>query len=113
MELKTSIEELKKSLLESEAFLRYQKIRAEVHNYPEKENRLHEFRRKNYFLQNSREQLDLFTEEDRLEQEYADVYKDPLLGEYLAAEVAVCRIIQQVNKELIGCLDFEAILYEE
>lgn len=109
MELKTSIEELKQSLLESEAFVRYQKVRAEVHNYPEKEYRLHEFRRKNYFLQNSREQLDLFTEEDRLEQEYADVYKDPLL----AAEVAVCRIIQQVNKELIGCLDFEAILYEE
>ena len=49
----------------------------------------------------------------RLEQEYADVYKDPLLGEYLAAEVAVCRIIQQINKELLGCLDFEAILYEE
>ena len=113
MELKTSIEELKQSLLESEAFVRYQKVRAEVHNYPEKEYRLHEFRRKNYFLQNSREQLDLFTEEDRLEQEYADVYKDPLLAEYLAAEVAVCRIIQQVNKELIGCLDFEAILYEE
>lgn len=113
MELKTSIEELKQSLLESEAFLRYQKVRAEVHNYPEKEYRFHEFRRKNYFLQNSKEQLDLFTEEDWLEQEYADVYKDPLLGEYLAAEVAVCRIIQQVNKELIGCLDFEAILYEE
>ena len=90
MELKTSIEELKQSLLESEAFVRYQKVRAEVHNYPEKEYRLHEFRRKNYFLQNSREQLDLFTEEDRLEQEYADVYKDPLLGEYLVAEVAVC-----------------------
>ena len=55
MELKTSIEELKQSLLESEAFLRYQKVRAEVHNYPEKEYRLHEFRRKNYFLQNSKE----------------------------------------------------------
>ena len=92
--------------------MRRQKVRAEVHNYPEKEYRLHEFRRKNYFLQNSREQLDLFTEEDRLEQEYVDVYKDPLLGEYLTAEVAVCRIIQQVSKELIGCLDFEAILYE-
>lgn len=113
MDLKTSIEELKRSLLESDAFLRYQKIREEVHNYPEKEHRLHEFRRKNYFLQNSREQIDLFTEADRLEQEYADVYKDPLLGEFLAAEVAVCRIIQQVNQELIGCLDFEAILYEE
>ena len=62
MELKTSIEELKQSLLESEAFVRYQKVRAEVHNYPEKEYRLHECRRKNYFLQNSREQLDLFTD---------------------------------------------------
>ena len=113
MEVKTSIEQLKRALLESDAFLRYQKIREEVHRYPEKEHRLHEFRRKNYFLQNSREQIDLFTEADRLEQEYADVYKDPLLGEFLAAEVAVCRIIQQVNQELIGCLDFEAILYEE
>ena len=65
------------------------------------------------FLQNSKDQIDLFTEADRLEQEYADVYKDPLLGEYLVAEVAVCRIIQQINKELLGCLNFEAILYEE
>lgn len=34
-------------------------------------------------------------------------------AEYLAAEVEVCRIIQQINKELLGCLNFEAILYEE
>ena len=88
-------------------------IRRFVRKYTIIRKKSTDFIRKNYFLQNSREQLDLFTEEDRLEQEYADVYKDPLLGEYLAAEVAVCRIIQQVNKELIGCLDFEAILYEE
>ncbi|WP_177975371.1 YlbF family regulator [uncultured Eubacterium sp.] len=113
MDLNTSIEELKLALQNSDAFCRYQKIREEVHHYPEKEHRLHEFRRKNYFLQNSKDQIDLFTEAGRLEQEYADVYKDPLLGEYLAAEVTVCRIIQQINKELLGCLNFEAILYEE
>ena len=101
MDLNTSIEELKLALQNSDAFCRYQKIREEVHHYPEKEHRLHEFRRKNYFLQNSKDQIDLFTE------------ADPLLGEYLAAEVAVCRIIQQINKELLGCLNFEAILYEE
>ena len=70
MDLNTSIEELKLALQNSDAFCRYQKIREEVHHYPEKEHRLHEFRRKNYFLQNSKDQIDLFTEADRLEQEY-------------------------------------------
>lgn len=65
------------------------------------------------FCRTAESSLICLQKEDRLEQEYAGVYKDPLLREYLAAEVAVCRIIQQVNKELIGCLDFEAILYEE
>ena len=69
MDLNTSIEELKLALQNSDAFCRYQKIREEVHHYPEKEHRLHEFRRKNYFLQNSKDQIDLFTEADRLEQE--------------------------------------------
>lgn len=65
--INTSIEELKLALQNSDAFCRYQKIREEVHHYPEKEHRLHEFRRKNYFLQNSKDQIDLFTEADRLE----------------------------------------------
>ena len=89
MELKTSIEELKQSLLESEAFVRYQKVRAEVHNYPEKEYRLHEFRRKNYFLQNSREQLDLFTEEDRLEQEYLSLFLGKQFRQRIVREFSV------------------------
>ena len=49
MDLNTSIEELKLALQNSDAFCRYQKIREEVHHYPEKEHRLHEFE-ENYFL---------------------------------------------------------------
>lgn len=37
MDLNTSIEELKLALQNSDAFCRYQKIREEVHHYPEKE----------------------------------------------------------------------------
>lgn len=110
MELQKSIEELKLAMQESEAFRRYQAARQEVHQYPEKERRLHEFRKKNYLLQNTKEPIDLFVEVEQLEQEYADVYRDPMLAEFLAAEVAVCRVIQQVNRELIECLDFEVLL---
>lgn len=103
MDLNTSIEELRLALQNSDAFCRYQKIREEVHHYPEKEHRLHEFRRKNYFLQNSKDQIDLFTEADRLEQEYADVYKDPLLGEYLGQRKLQSAV--SFSRSIRNCLD--------
>ena len=113
IEVRKSLDALKAALQECDAFKRYQTARVEIRKYPEKERRLHELRKKNYILQNSKEQIDLFVEAERLEQEYADVYKDPMLSEYLEAEVAVCRIVQQVTHELIDCLDFEAVLFEE
>lgn len=110
-EIKESLDNLRDTILNSDAFQRYDKIRTEVKLYPEKEKRLYELRRKNYVLQNSKEKVDMYMEVSRLEQEYSDVYKDPLLNEYLAAEVAVCRIIQQVNREIIESLEFEAVLF--
>lgn len=112
-EVRKSLDELKAAIQNSDPVVRYQKARAEVRQYPEKHARLQEFRKKNYLLQNSSEQIDLFVELDRLEQEYIDLYKDPLISEYLASEVAVCRIIQQASREIIECIDFEAVLFDD
>lgn len=112
-EVRKNLDGLKEAIQNSEPFMRYQKARAEVRQYPEKHARLQEFRKKNYLLQNSKEQIDLFVELDRLEQEYMDLYKDPLISEYLASEVAVCRIVQQASREIIECLDFEAVLFDD
>lgn len=109
-EVRKCLDDLIRVLENCEYFKRYKAACAEVHEYPEKEKRLREFRKKNYLLQNSKEQIDLFVELERLEQEYADVYKDPLLMKFLSAEVAVCKIVQQVNREMINCLDFEDVL---
>ena len=87
MELKTSIEELKQSLLESEAFVRYQKVQSGKYTIiRKKEYRLHEFRRKKLFsAEQQREQFgSVLQRKTGWNREYADVYKDPLLGKYLA-----------------------------
>ncbi len=112
-EIKKSLDELKTAIQKSDAFGRYQKAREQVQQYPEKKRRLQEFRKKNFCLQNSKEQIDLFVELDRLAQEYADVYQDPLLSEYLASEVALCRIVQQVSREIIESLNFGAVLFDD
>jgi len=57
-------------------------------------------------MQNSR--MDIFEEADKLQREYAEVINHPMVREYLTAENAFCRIVQQINWQLIENLDFEA-----
>lgn len=111
--VRKSLDDLIQALENCEDFKNYKQACASVHEHPEKEKRLYEFRKKNYLLQNSKDPVDLFAELERLEQEYADVYKDPLLSKFLKAEVAVCKILQQVNREIINCLDFEDVLVDD
>lgn len=111
--VKKSLENLVTALESCDEYKRYKAACTQVRLHPEKERRLQEFRKKNYLLQNSCGPVDRYTESDRLETEYADVYRDPLLQEFLNAEVAVCRIVQEVNRELINCLDFEPVLVND
>ena len=42
-----------------------------------------------------------------MEQEYREFRKNPLVKQYLEAENALCRVIQEVNWTLIEELDFD------
>ena len=83
------------AIKECDEYKEYQKNKERVHEKPELEKAIHEFRKRNYQVQNSKN-ADLFDEIDRLER-----------AEYLASELAFCRIIQHINWSLIENLDFE------
>ena len=51
--------------------------------------------------------MDLYDATDKMEQEYREFRKNPLVAEYLAAENAICRVVQKINWTLIEELDFE------
>lgn len=105
-QLEESLEQLIRSVRNDERYKRYQEMRAQIRLEPEKEKAIHEFRRRIYELQNSRN-VDLFTEIDRLENEFAPLRSEPYVNEYLAAELAVCRMVQQINYRLISEIDFD------
>ncbi|MCD8365173.1 MAG: YlbF family regulator [Clostridiales bacterium] len=111
--IKESLDGMIEVLKESEEFHRYRETRRKVSDDPVKEKRLMEFRRKNYLLQNSDQSVDLFTESDRLMKEYQDLYQDPVVRDFMDAEVAVCKIVQTVNRELITCLEFDDVLVDD
>lgn len=103
-----AIDKLLEAIKKSGEYRRYQVIQEQVNEYPELGREINGFRQKNYLLQNSNGTVDLYEETDRMEKEYREFRKNPLVSEYLAAECALCRMIQQVNWRMIEGLDFDA-----
>ena len=98
---------LVESIKNSEEYHRYRKICDTVRAYPELERQIHEFRRKNYELQNSEGNWDRYERMEQFEREYSAFRRDQMVREYLDAELSVCRVIQNVNWSIIRNIDFE------
>lgn len=102
-----AMQELVDAIKFSEEYIRYQDIKNRVHNQPQLEQRDPRISPQNYLLQNSDGNVDLYDATDKMEQEYREFRKNPLVAEYLATENAFCRVVQKVNWTLIEELDFE------
>ncbi len=111
-QIEEALDGLMQAIKSSREFNRYQRAKGQLKLFPELEQEVMEFCRKNYELQNSQGTVDLYEETDRMEQEYCEFRKNPLVAEYLASELALCRIVQQINWTLVEGLDFQAGLEE-
>lgn len=105
------LDQLITAVLESEDYRQYQEIREKIRLEPEKERAIQNFRKRSFLLQRSKDNIDLFEEIDRLEQEFALFRREPLVEEYLSAELSVCRMIQKINQKLMEQVDFDTIQY--
>ena len=95
-----------RAVKESPEYKEYQRVRELVHRDPEKEKAIHEFRRRNFELHKRRD-VDLYSETDRLEKEFAPLRAEPYVNEYLSAELAVCRMVQRINYRQMEEIEFD------
>ena len=105
-ELDESLAKLIDVVKNSPEYKEYQRIRELVRQEPEKERAINEFRRRNFELHKYRN-VDLYAEMDRLEGEFASLRAEPYVNEYLAAELAVCRMIQKINYGIMTEIEFD------
>ncbi len=80
----------------------YRKLEAELDKDKELKKRVDEFRLRSFSLQ-KKDDVDLFDAVDDIDREFGELRKNPVVEEYLEAELSVCRMIQKV---------FEAINHE-
>lgn len=86
-----------KKLYETDVCREYFRQKEYVKQYPELKAQIDEFRQRNYALQNETDSGILFDEIDRFEREYEEFRKNPIVNDFLAAELAFCRMYQEIN----------------
>ena len=103
--LKVFIDEIQHSTVYSEYMLQRDRLR----EYPDLKKQVDEYRQKNFQLQTQTYPEQLFDEIDRFQKEYEAFRENPIVHDFLGAELALCRMMQTINYELVKAIsiDFE------
>lgn len=92
---------------ESREYRHFCELRDEVAKDPELRRQINDFRRHVFETQNSGDSTDAYAEMERISREYEEFRRNPLVDGFLKSELRVCRMIQQVNIELISAVDLD------
>ena len=99
-------EEVLKAVYDTIEYKDYRALLEKVKEDPVLYARVNEFREKNFLLQQS-DSEDLLDMMDALTNEYEDVINIELVNEFLEAEIAFMRMMQDFNHKLIDGLEFD------
>ncbi len=99
----TFVQEVKQSEVYSNYSLQLKRMKER----PELYGKVNEFRKKNFDIQNSESPENVMERLEDLEREYAWLREDALVEDFLQAELAFCRMMQEVDVLVVRELDFQ------
>ena len=73
--------------------------------YPGLREEINQYRKEYYMLQKSEEGL--FDKLDEFEKKYNKMRSNPVVDEYLEAELAVCKMMQEVYAQIADAIDLD------
>lgn len=100
---KSFIEEIRKS----EIYREYDFQKEKLKKQPELFAMVAEYRQRNFVLQTETPGEELLDKLDAFEREYEEFRANPFVDDFLEAELAFCRMMQEVNVLITAELDFE------
>lgn len=107
MEVQKALEQLTQAIKDSDIYREYRRQSEKVDNTGDMREKIDEYRVRNFELQNSVQTEDLLDKLDAFEREYEKFREDPLVEEFLDAELAFCRMMQEIDVKLAEAMDFE------
>ena len=106
-ELFLGVKNLVDTIKNTDEYKEFQFQKEKINKFPELKDRINEFRKKNYELQNSGQSANLMEDTERLQMENEDLFENPLSADFLQAELDFCRMMQDINLRIVDAVDFE------
>lgn len=106
-QMKTALEGFVKAVKETETCKRYYYQLEKLKKNPELFKKVNEYRMQNYEIQNTSQDHEMFEKMDAFEKKYEKFRDNPIVDDFLRAELALCRLIQEVNVYLTEEIGFE------
>lgn len=106
MEMRRALNQFLKELQESSAFRDYKYQKERIKKVPGMKERINDFRAKRFEFQNYSGE-DLFEKIDEFQKEYQAFKEEPFVREYLAAELEICRLVQEINNAIDDLVDID------
>lgn len=106
-EMKEAIRQFADKIMESDTYKEYLYQREKIKKQPELYDKVNEFRQRNFELQNETDEEELFDRMEAFEKEYEKFRENPLVDDFLRAELSFCRLMQEVDLLLAEAIDFE------
>jgi cell fate (sporulation/competence/biofilm development) regulator YlbF (YheA/YmcA/DUF963 family) len=100
-----ALKQLLDAIRGSSQYREYMEQLQRVKQYPELKEQIDAFRKRNFELQNSGDYE--FDSIEQFENEYAEFRENEIVSDFLAAELAFCRLMQDINLRLTAALEFE------
>ena len=107
VEVQEALGQLAQAIRDSEIYREYRRQSERVDNAGNMREKIDEYRIRNFELQNSAYTEDLLDKMEAFEREYEKFREDPLVEEFLDAELAFCRMMQEIDVKLAEAVDFE------
>ena len=106
MEMRKALSQFLEELQESSAFKDYKYQKERIKKVPGMKNRINDFRKKRFEFQKY-EGEDLFEKIDEFQRESQNFKEEPIVREYLAAELEICRLVQEINSAIDDLVDID------
>lgn len=100
-----AVDRLIEAIAESDIYCEYLTQLERVKEQPELKNQIDDFRKRNYELQTGGDAD--FDKIKQFEKENEDFRENPYVSDFLAAELAFCRMMQDISIRVVDAMRFE------
>ena len=100
-----AVKQLVDAIRNTDAYLEYQRQLVRVKEQPELKRQIDDFRTRNFELQTSKDTN--FDKIDQFARENEAFRENPLVSDFLAAELAFCRMMQEIGLYVTDQMHFE------